>query len=205
LQRSEPLHITDLLAEVAAAAPGERLSVGELLEALKDRAFGIVLLILALPCSVPFLYGIPQVASLPLLFVSAQIVMGRHRLWLPDKLRARSFSTRAFRQMIAKATPYLRVLEAVSRPRLVMLTRGRIERVLGIFLFIFAFWIFLPFPLTNAVPGMAVAIMAVGFIERDGLLMIGGIVLGSIWVAFLIALASGAWIVFDEALRRLFS
>jgi len=198
-----PRRITDVLFDVAKQARGERLTVGELLDGLKDRAFGIVLLILALPCAVPFLYGIPQAVSLPLLFVSVQILIGRHKLWLPQALKRRGFSVEAFRAMIERAAPYLRWLEVLSRPRLSGLTRGRIERVLGFFLFVFSVSIALPLPLTNTVPGIAVGIMAFGFIERDGLFMLAGVTLGTVWISFLIALAAGAWVLVEEALRWL--
>jgi len=44
----------------------------------------------------------------------------------------------------------------------------------------------LPFPMTNTVPGFAVALASFGLIQRDGLLVIGGLVLGTAWVSFLV-------------------
>lgn len=177
--------VSDLLIRIGADASGEKLSVGDLVAALEDRAFGFLLLILALPCCIPFLYGVPQAVSLPLVFVAVQIVLGRHKLWLPHTLTKRSFSVAAFRDMTRRAVPYLRWFEKISQPRLTFLTRGRIEQVLGVFLLAFSSSIAVPLPGTNTVPGFGVALMALGFIERDGLLTLAGLVIGTAWVTLL--------------------
>jgi hypothetical protein len=52
------------------------VSLGWVLAQLHERAFGLFLLILALPCCIPFLYGVPQVVALPLMFVAVQIAAG---------------------------------------------------------------------------------------------------------------------------------
>ncbi len=180
---------SDVLLELAESFPNERVSVGELVDGLKDRAFGMLMLVLALPCCLPFLYGIPQVVSVPMIFVAAQIVMGRHTLWLPEKVRARSFSRDSFRDMAARAKRYVGWAEALARPRLRWLTRGPFERFFGLLMLIFSLSIAVPLPMTNTTPGIAVAIMSVAFMEEDGLLMVAGAVLGVLWVSFLIAVA----------------
>lgn len=194
---------TDLLLELGDQVTAERITIGQLIDALQDRAFGFLLLILALPCSIPFLYGVPQVVSLPLIFVAAQIILGRHTLWLPQTLKKRSFSTSTFRDMTARAAPYVRWFEVLSRPRLVWLTRGTIEQLLGLFILIFSISIAIPLPLTNTVPGFAVAIMALGFIERDGLLIIAGTIIGSAWIILLVSLAGGVWILLEQVIEWL--
>ncbi len=194
---------TDLLLELGDQVTAERLTIGELIDALQDRAFGFLLLILALPCSIPFLYGVPQAVSLPLIFVAAQIILGRHTLWLPETVKKRSFSASAFRDMTARAAPYVRWFEVLSRPRLVWLTRGTIERLLGLFILIFSISIAIPLPLTNTVPGFAVAIMALGFIERDGLLIIAGTIIGTAWIIILVSLAGGVWILLEQVIEWL--
>ncbi len=181
---------SDLLIQLANASDSEEISVGELLEALSDRAFGIVMLVLALPCSVPFIYVIPQVVSVPMLLIALQISAGRHTLWMPEKLKARTFPRSAFKSLAARAQKYLGWAEAISAPRLTFLTKGGAERIFGLFMIVFAISIALPFPLTNTTPGIAVVIMSVGFIERDGLMVLVGTVLGTFWVLMLIFFAS---------------
>lgn len=176
---------SDVLARVAETTPGERIPLGDLIDALGERTFGLVMLVLALPTAIPFLYGVPQVVSIPMLFVAAQLVIGRKALWLPEGLRARSFSKTDYAAMIARARPWLLRFERLSRPRLVALTRPPLDQVVGLAMLIASLSIAVPLPLTNTVPGIGVAILALGLIERDGLLVVGGALVALVWIGFL--------------------
>ncbi|MEM6887851.1 MAG: exopolysaccharide biosynthesis protein, partial [Pseudomonadota bacterium] len=85
--------ISGRLDQLAQEAPEGGVSLDWIMGQLHERAFGLFLLVLALPCCIPFLYGIPQIVALPLMFVSAQILIGRETPWLPDRLAARTVST----------------------------------------------------------------------------------------------------------------
>lgn len=173
------------LLAAATASTSDEMSIGELLDALEDRAFGMALLLFALPCCLPFVYGLPQVVSVPMLLISLQLVAGRHTLWLPEGVKRRTFSRAAFTDVATRSQKYLRWFEALARPRLSFLTRNGPERIFGLALAVFCVSIAIPLPATNTVPGIAVAIMSIGFIERDGVLVIAGTILGAVWVTLL--------------------
>jgi hypothetical protein len=197
-----PQRTSDLLIHLAQASDAPEMTVGELLDALSDRAFGVAMLALAIPVCIPFLYGVPQVLSLPMLLIALQMVAGRHTLWMPGRLRARTFSRADFAAMARRAKRYLGWGEAIARPRLSLLTGNGPERVFGLFMVVFCLSILTPLPLTNTTPGIAVAIMAIGMIERDGLLVLVGTVLGTFWVSMLVFAASTllAWLAHLEGL-----
>lgn len=176
---------SDLLVALAEAAPDERISLGQILDVIGERAFGLVLIVMALPCAVPFLYGVPQVMSLPMIFVAAQVAIGRQTLWLPGNLRERTIARSDLRALAVRSGPWLRRLELIARPRLSMLTSAAAERLFGLVMVIAALSIAMPVPLTNSVPAIGVAVLALGMIERDGLLMLGGAVIAFVWIAFL--------------------
>lgn len=180
---------SERLEQLAREAPGEKVTLGWILDSLHERAFGLFLLILALPCCIPFLYGIPQVVSLPLLFVAAQIVAGRRHPWLPERLRNRSVEVKSLADLARRAGPWLRFVEVFLRPRLGFLTRPPMDRLIGVALVVFSASIMVPLPLTNTVPGAAVALAAIGFLQRDGLAVGVATLVGSAWVAFLIYVA----------------
>ena len=187
---------SDLLIGLARASDTAEMTVGEVLDALSDRAFGVAMLVLALPVCIPFLYGVPQVLSLPMLLIAFQMVLGRHTLWMPERLRQRSFSRSEFEKVAVQAKRYLGWGEAIARPRLTILTGNGPERLFGLFMSAFCLSILTPLPLTNTTPGIAVAVMAIGMIERDGLLVLLGTVLGTFWVGMLIFAAGTllAWL-----------
>ena len=178
--------ISDRLDQLAESAQGETVSLDWIMRQLHERAFGLFLLVLALPCCIPFLYGIPQIVALPLMFVSAQILMGRNSPWLPERLAARTVSADGLQNLSQRAGPWLRRIEAVSRPRQAQLTRAPLDRVVGLALVLFSASILVPLPGTNTVPGFAVVLVSMGLLQRDGILTIIGMVLGTAWIATLI-------------------
>ncbi len=184
--RSQEMAISDRLDQLAADAQNETVTLDWVLRQLNERAFGLFLLVLALPCCIPFLYGIPQVVALPLMFVSAQILLGRQVPWLPSRLAARTVTSADLGALAHRAGPWLRRIEAISRPRLSLLTHTPLDRLVGLALVLFSASILVPLPGTNTVPGIAVVVVAMGLLQRDGILVILGTVLGTAWIATLV-------------------
>ncbi len=181
------------LEAMAAEAPEEGLSLHAILDRLDERAFGAMLFILALPCAIPFLYGVPQVVSLPMMALTLQMLAGREEPWMPEKFGARMIDKAGLTRTSGFGRKWFGWLERISHPRLTFLTGKRLERVVALLLTVFCASILVPLPMTNTVPGIAVAIVAFGLMARDGILVILGGILGSAWVAML---ATGStWIV----------
>ena len=182
----ENMAISQRLHLLASDAKGDAVELNWVLSELHERAFGLFLLVLALPCCIPFLYGIPQIVALPLMFVSVQIVLGRKTPWLPKKLGARTISTEGLHNLARRAEPWLVRIEAFSRPRLSVLTHTPADRAVGLALILFSASIMVPLPGTNTVPGFAVVIVSMGLLQRDGILVILGAILGTAWIATLV-------------------
>lgn len=185
-QSFDEMPISRRLHRLAEDAEGETVTLDWTLGQLHERAFGLFLLVLALPCCIPFLYGIPQIVALPLMFVSAQILLGRTSPWLPERLGAREISKAGLQDLADRAKPWLERVEALSRPRLGILTRSPLDRIVGVALVLFSASILVPLPGTNTVPGIAVVIISMGLLQRDGILVLAGSVIGTVWIATLI-------------------
>ncbi len=182
------LQTIELLAQ---AAPEEGFSLREIFDRLDESAFGAGLFLLALPCCIPFLYGVPQVVALPMLALAFQMVIGREEPWLPATLGKRKIDRKGLTQMATGGRKWFGWIEAIIRPRFSVITGRRSERVIGLFLFFFSASILTPLPMTNTVPGMAVAVTAFGLMQKDGLAVTAGIILGTTWVG---ALITGAFL-----------
>jgi hypothetical protein len=183
---TQDIAISERLTQLAGSAKDGSVSLGWVLSQLHERAFGLFLLVLALPCCIPFLYGVPQIVALPLMFVSAQILMGRQTPWLPERLAARTVTAEALQSLADRAGPWLRRIEAFSRPRQAQLTRRPLDRIVGLALVLFSASILVPLPGTNTVPGFAVVLISMGLLQRDGILVFLGMVLGTAWIGTLI-------------------
>ncbi len=171
---------------LAERAPEDGFSLRAIFDQLDESAFGAGLFLLALPCCIPFLYGVPQVVSLPMMALAAQMAMGREQPWMPDKLGNRKIDRKGLTQMAAGGRKWLGWIERIVRPRFTVITGKRSERVIGLFLCVFCASILVPLPMTNTVPGFAVAIASFGLMQKDGLMVIAGLIIGTAWVSGLI-------------------
>jgi hypothetical protein len=71
-------------------------------------------------------------------------------------------------------------------PEVCELTGDRATRIIGALLVVPCLSILVPLPLTNTVPGIGVALTAIGLIERDALFVVLGVLAGLIWVTILV-------------------
>ena len=121
--------------------------------------------------------GVPTVVGFALLIVSIQMVMGRHDLWLPRFLSKRSFPRIALVTAFKNIQPHLRTVERIARPRLLLLT-GRAGTVLiGLVVLAMAVVLILPLPPGgNFPPALAWAVLGMGLAERDGVIVLWGLI-----------------------------
>ncbi len=159
--------------------------LGDIIDRLDERAYGFLILLLALPCCLPFVYLLPQIVALPMLALAGQLAAGRPHPWLPKALHERSFSIPAFEKVLARASRYVGLVERVAKPRLKPVTSHFGARIVGVLMLVPTASILVPLPSTNTIPGIGVAITSLGLIERDGVLVILGLVIGFLWVGLL--------------------
>ena len=177
---------------MAARAPEEGYSLREIFDQLDESAFGAGLFLLALPCCIPFLYGVPQIVALPMMALAVQMALGHEQPWLPDTLGDRKINREGLTAMAEGGRKWLGWIETFSKPRLTTITGPRSERLVGFALCVFCASILVPLPMTNTVPGFAVALAAFGLINKDGLLVVLGSLLGFVWVTSLLVLGPTA-------------
>lgn len=145
---------------------------------LGNRSFGFLLLLFALPNTLPII-GIPGVSTLtgiPLAIIALQMMMGLPEPKLPTWVAERSLHRDDFRRIVDAMAPWLRRLERLTRPRWLGVTGLASERWLGAFCLMLALVLALPIPLGNLAP--AVALIALGLIEKDGIFVALGFVVG---------------------------
>jgi len=181
-----PQGLVARLVHIGKTAPDDGLTLSAFMEALGERVFGVILFALAIPVCIPFLYGIPQIISLPMMALAFQMAAGRSEPWMPAKFASRQLSKDGLRTMGRQSKRWFGWIEAIARPRLLFLSGRMGERMVGGVFCLFCASILVPLPLTNSTPGIAVAIASLGLITRDGLLILAGLALGIIWIAILV-------------------
>ncbi len=187
------LSLIKAVRTIADSAAPDGMTLHELFEALGERAFGAMLFALALPCCIPFLYGIPQIVAVPMMAIALQMAIGRPEPWLPGKLGERRIDKAGLERIANGAQKFFGWMERFAAPRLTFLSGPSAERLVGAVLVIFCASILTPLPATNTTPGIAVAIVAYGLMERDGLLVLLGLIIGVIWISLLGLAAYLVW------------
>ena len=121
--------------------------------------------------------GLPTVVGVALLIVSIQMVMGREELWLPRFLSQRALPRKMLEDGFRKILPQLEMAERLARPRLLFLT-GRAATVgVGLVVLFMAIVLILPLPPGgNFPPALACAVLGLGLAERDGIIVMIGLV-----------------------------
>ncbi len=181
-----PRKISEVLVDLKDQMPQDKVCTFDLLEALHERGFGFLLFLFALPAALPLPgLGVNTIIALPLLFLTVQQTMGRRRLWVPEIIKYKSISRAGFDKILETALPYITKIEIFIKPRLGFITQGGFGNLIGLAGLIMTLSICVPLPLTNTVPAMGVALMALGVIMRDGLAVLAGMVVGLVWVAMI--------------------
>ena len=185
---SDARKVSELLDDLAKR-PHPRVSLADLVATLGDRAFGVLMLLLALPNAVGIgtIPGVSTVFGVPQILVAGQMMAGLRRPWLPRFLLTKSIAAADFRRVVERAHPRLARVERMLRPRLSWLVSPLAERLLGAVFLVLAFIVSMPIPLGNQPPAVAMALIAIGIIERDGRCVLIGLLVSV--VATLIALA----------------
>lgn len=148
-------------------APERYVTPAWLFESLHERSFGMVMLILGLLAILP---GISLLAGPLVLAIGFQMMMAYPVPVLPRFIARRSVSTSRMARMIDRSTPVIHALEKIVRPRWrtpFVVTK----RVVGFIVSMLAVTLFMPVPLSNVIPGLLVMLIAIAYLEEDGLLL----------------------------------
>lgn len=192
--RQRPPRTSEVLAKLAADA-GDRVSFREIVRGLRHRAFGFTTLVFALPCCLPMIPGIPTICGAALVVIGLNLVAARRRLWLPRVIAEKTVARADLERLVARALPYLKKLERLSRPRLEFATETAGKVLIGFNLIALGLVMVLPIPfIGNIPPSIAATIIAIGLIERDGAVVLVGLV-ASLAAVAIAGAATGAAIV----------
>ena len=187
MRKSREPHLSDVLTNLSERAE-KGMTLGEILAAFGERSFGPPLLLLAALSFIPLSSAI---FGLPLMFITAQLMVGQGTVWLPAKFRGYMISADMLKAIVKKVHPRLIRAEKLLRPRGTILVSTIGERLAGAACFILAVILFLPIPLVNMPPAFAICCFAVGLTEQDSYAMALGW-LATLGTAFLLSLIGGA-------------
>ena len=165
--------LSEILQTVADESTADRISVGDLLRAMEGRAVGALLLVFAFPNVLPSPPGLAAILGLPLIYLSSQLMLGRDP-WLPPFIANRSMTREVFISLVTRAIPWIARAERMLKHRFWPLVSPPAQRLTGALCLFLSLVLILPIPFGNMLPSIAICVLALGLLERDGVWIVAG-------------------------------
>ena len=184
-----------ILQELHDEAPQGHFTLGWLTGSLPKQSFGLVMLVLSIIAVAP---GISLVGGLLLLIPAFQMIAGRPAPIFPRWIADRPLPTRHLGTVVQRAITVLRYVEKAIYPRW-HIPPTTTKRVVGIaVIMLSARLILVPFPLSNIIPALVIALISLAYLEEDGLTLSIAVLAGFIILAIDLAVV---WEVFHSTKR----
>jgi hypothetical protein len=176
--------------------PGDK-TLGDLLEAFKEKAFAVVfVLLLAVPALPLPTGGATHVFEVIAMLLSLELIAGRGEVWLPDRWRRRQLKGAGQGRFMARLVGLIRRVERVSRPRGRWLLDHRLGRTLfGVSVLLLSLAAFLapPFSGLDTLPALGIVGISLGVLLEDFAVVIVGLLIGTAGVVLEVVLGKAAF------------
>jgi len=190
----EHVHTSKLLRDLLEKNPEKSFTVEKIVNSIGGTsAFGTSLMVFSIPEVLPIpIPGLSAIVVLPVGVIAAQMVAGNGQLKLPNYLLKRTIHRKALATAIHAILPFLEKAEKYVKPRWDWAVHPVSKRFIGLFVFILALAIAMPVPGTNMPLAIAIFIIAMGLVEKDGRMITLGMLLGLASFALLGGIILGA-------------
>jgi len=148
------------------AAP-EHITLDWLIDGLRDRSFGLIVLLITLVGMLP---GVATFTGLLLLVPATQMILARPAPVLPRTIAKRRFPARKVTRLVRLAAGLFGWLERYAGPRWTtpeVLTK----RVVGVAVLVMAISLQSPLPFSQIIPNFVIMMIAFSYLVADGLLL----------------------------------
>ncbi|MEO1641908.1 MAG: exopolysaccharide biosynthesis protein [Pseudomonadota bacterium] len=173
---AEVHNLQSLLRSLCSETSGERVSVGDLLNAVGRRSYGPVILLLGFVAISPLTLvpGANSLVALIILIFALQMVIGRDYPWLPRRALEFSFPRKYLISGAEKLDKHAHTVDQLLKPRLIFLTRAPFVQLVALALVAAALVTFpLSFiPLGPVLPSLTVLFFGLAISARDGILLV---------------------------------
>lgn len=172
-----------LLQGLVSELRGERVTVDHVVRELRRRSFGGLFILLA---AVGLLPGLSFFAGLAMLVPAVQMALGFRTPLLPSFIRRRELDVSKVSALGARVIPWIQRFERFVKPRWLWLSLFPMPNLIGVAVVGLALVIMLPLPFSNLPPAFAMFCLSIGLLERDGAMIVVGLLIA------LVALVVGA-------------
>lgn len=165
--------------------------VGRLRDRLAERGIAAFLFLVGAFNLLPLPLGTGVVSGVPALILAWQMMLKRQVVWLPRRVLEWRLTEAHLETLRRRILPRLFWLEKFVRPRYWPLARGRDEAVIGVVCVVLAAALIVPLPLGNWLPALSITLLSLALLQRDGLLLLLGIVVSAIALTIFVTVLLG--------------
>jgi hypothetical protein len=171
-------------------------TIGSLIDLFQERSFAVLfVLLLALPALPLPTGGVTHVFEVIAMLLALELIVGRRRVWLPERWRRREISRETQDRFADKLLPRIRWIERHSRARLGFVLGYRFSGVLyGLVTLVLVVTAFVAPPFTglDTLPSLGVVLISLGVLLEDPIVGFIGLVIGAIGVFAVVFLGKEA-------------
>lgn len=149
-------------------AEGARVSVGWLINELGERSFGLTLLVMAIVALLP---GASTIVGLLIAWPAIQLMLGHDAARLPWTMARREVAVARLERVIAAVAPRLAWVERLIRPRWPIVFEAA-RPLVGLAMLLVGLTLVSPVPMSQVVPALVIMLLAVAYLEEDGLALL---------------------------------
>ncbi len=189
------------------------ITVTKITEQVKEKGFGLFLVILSLPSALPIpAPGYSTPFGIILMTIGIQMALGRETPWLPVWAGKVTLKQKFAKKIVKAGCTFFGKIEYLIKPRFSVLTNKGSRSLLGMLVALMAVLMIFPIPLTNTAPAMVIFLIGIGLSEDDGLFILGSYIIGLLalllyifviyWVTtFLLEQGLDAWDQLEEVIK----
>jgi len=197
---------SEIIAEIIADFDRDgTMTIDELIRKMGHRGLALAILVLAISSVVAgIIPGFSTLMAVPIMLMCVQIMRGEYSVWLPENIRSKSVSPRVIHGSLMRSIEPLKKMEKYLKPRLIFLTDGICKRLLALTILVLAGVLAMPIPGGNFLPSMAITIIALAILERDGFLVIAAIGMIALTAGLMIEIIHQAFLLLHGFIHWLF-
>lgn len=188
--------LSETLLNTLKNIDGDTITLRRLFELIGEQG----LLLLCMLLSLPFLFpvsipGVSTVFGLGVILIGVAVTLNRLP-WLPAVLADRQLSSEKLMPVLQRGAKFVARFDTVIKPRIKALTdNAMMNRVNGLMVVFAGLLLIVPLgliPFSNTLPAVAIILLAIGMLQRDGVFVLGGYLMVLATVIYFAALALAA-------------
>ena len=175
------------LSRMLDRAEDSEVSIGWLMQQLGQRSFGLTFFVMAVIALLP---GASTIVGVLLAWPAVQMILGHDVAALPRLIARRMVGVESLARIIGIVTPRLAWIERLIRPRW-PLPFETARRLTGIVMLLLGLTMILPVPFGHILPALATMLLALAYLEEDGIAFLAATIAALVSLAITVATVWG--------------